>query len=374
MDALKVRIDGMEVSAGKGTTILEAAQKAGIHIPTLCYHPNLRPTGSCRVCVVEVEGSNRLAGSCHTPVEAGMVIHTRSAKVLEARKATVELLLAGHTGPCVNDYRAAHCDLHNIAAEIQAGPPRFRSRKPRCYPPEDSNPYVRRDMSKCILCGRCIGVCSDIAGKKFFSTAYRGFRSKVVVDFDEPLDKEICRDCLLCIDYCPTTALSRPGQADRAKIEPESEPDLPLKAAVDRKRAGLLPELKRAQENFHCVPQGFMADTARSMNLSPGDVYGVATFYSFLSTRPTGENVIRVCKSLPCYLKNSRKILECIEETLGIRPGETTPDGTFSLELASCIGACDRAPAMLVNGDVHGGLTPRKIAKILKSYQTGGKG
>ena len=374
MDALKVLIDGVEITGKKGTTILEAAEKAGIHIPTLCYHPNLRPTGSCRVCVVEVEGTNRLVGSCHTPIEDGMVVHTRTRKVIAARKATVELLLAGHTGPCVNDYRAAHCDLHNIASDIQTGPPRFRARKPRYYPPEDSNPYVRRDMSKCILCGRCVSVCNDIAGKKIFGTAYRGFRSKVIVDFDDALDKEICHDCLLCIDYCPTTALSRPGRTDLAKIEPKVESGLPIKATVDRRRTGLLPELKKGQENLHCVSQGFITDTAQSMDLSLSDVYGVATFYSFLTTRPTGENVIRVCKSLPCYVKNSQKILQCIEDTLGIKPGETTPDGMFSLELASCIGACDRAPAMLVNSDVHGNLTPKKIAKILKSYQPGGEG
>lgn len=374
MDALKVRIDDIETTVEKGTTILEAAEKIGIHIPTLCHHPSLRPTGSCRVCVVEVEGASRLIGSCHTPIEDGMVVRTRSRKVVAAREATVELLLAGHTGPCVNDYRAAHCDLHNIAADIQAGPPRFRARKPRYYPIEDSNPYVIRDMSRCILCGRCVSVCRDIAGKKVFGTAYRGFRSKVIVDFDNALDKEICHDCLLCIDYCPTTALSKPGRTDLVKIEPKVESVLPRKAPVDRKRTMLLPELKKGQENFHCVSQGFMTDTAQSMNLSLSDVFGVATFYSFLSTRPTGENVIRVCKSLPCYLKNSQKILHCIEDTLGIKPGETTSDGIFSLELASCIGTCDRAPAMLVNSDVHGNLTPKKIAKILKSYQPGGVG
>jgi len=109
------------------------------------------------------------------------------------------------------------------------------------------------------------------------------------------------------------------------------------------------------------------------MNLSLSDVYGVSTFYSFLSTRPTGVHVIRVCKSLPCYMKNSLTILDHLEQTLGIKPDETTPDGLFTLELASCIGACDRAPAMLVNSDVHGNLTPKKISKILKSYTPGGQ-
>jgi NADH:ubiquinone oxidoreductase subunit E len=111
-----------------------------------------------------------------------------------------------------------------------------------------------------------------------------------------------------------------------------------------------------------------MADTAESLNLTVSDVYGVSTFYSFLSTRPAGKNVIRVCKSLPCFLQGSEMILKSIEDSIEIKPGEVTRDKKFSLELANCIGACDRAPAMLVNDEVHGNLTPRKIAKILKQY------
>jgi NADH-quinone oxidoreductase subunit E len=99
-----------------------------------------------------------------------------------------------------------------------------------------------------------------------------------------------------------------------------------------------------------------------------GEVYGVATFYSFLSTRPLGTNVIRICKSLPCYMKNTQAIIESVHDAIGIGPGETTADGKFSLELTNCIGACDSAPAMLVNHDVHGNLTPKKISQVLKSY------
>jgi NADH:ubiquinone oxidoreductase subunit E len=153
-------------------------------------------------------------------------------------------------------------------------------------------------------------------------------------------------------------------------VESRKEPEFlpPVVKPPDRERKNLLPALKKAQENFHCASQGFMTDIAQSMNLSLGDVYGVATFYSFLSTKPAGANVIRVCKSLPCYLKNSHAILSCLEDLLGIRPGETTSDKLFTLELTNCIGACDRAPAMLINNDVHGSLTPKKISKILKSY------
>ncbi len=209
MGKLKAMIDGTEGSFSKGATILEAAEQLGVEIPTLCHSPDITPTGNCRICVVEVEGSARLVASCHTPISAGMVIRTRSPKVVAARKATVELLMAGHTGPCVTDGCAKDCKLHQIASDLEVGPPRFRVRRRRYYPVEEVSPYVRRDMSRCILCRRCIRACSEIAKKDVFGVAYRGFGSKVVVDFDEPLDKGVCRDCGVCIGYCPTSALAR---------------------------------------------------------------------------------------------------------------------------------------------------------------------
>jgi len=137
----------------------------------------------------------------------------------------------------------------------------------------------------------------------------------------------------------------------------------------DREREKLLALLTEEQDKSGYVPREFMAKLAQSLNIPLSDVYGVTTFYSFLSAKPLGRNVIRICKSLPCYLKNSEMIIESVAKEIGIRPGETTPDGRYSFELTNCIGACDKAPAMLVNDDVHGNLTPRKISQILKSYQ-----
>ena len=212
MADINVVIDDEKVSGPEAMTILEAASEAGINIPTLCHSPDLTPDGNCRICVVEVEGTPRLVASCHTPITEGMVIQTRSPKVLAARKTVVELLLAGHTGPCVTDECAKDCELHNLAAELEVGPPRFQVKERRSYPVETLSPYVQRDMGRCILCRRCVRACAEIAKKNVFSMAYRGFRSKVVVDCDVPLDKEECRDCGICIDYCPTSALTKPDK------------------------------------------------------------------------------------------------------------------------------------------------------------------
>lgn len=139
--------------------------------------------------------------------------------------------------------------------------------------------------------------------------------------------------------------------------------------APARLRTDLLAHLKQGQQQYGYVPREFMAQTARSMQIPLSQVYGLATFYSFLSTQPLGKYVIRICKSIPCYLKHADMIIESVSRTIGIRPGETTPDRKFSFELTNCIGACDMAPAMLLNQEIHGHLTPEKIAEILSTCQ-----
>lgn len=131
----------------------------------------------------------------------------------------------------------------------------------------------------------------------------------------------------------------------------------------------LLIALKEAQSRYGYLPHDLMREIAESLDVPINDVYGVASFYSFLVTRPAGRNVIRICKSLPCYLKDSQIIIETVAKEIGIGPGETTPDGRFSFELTNCIGLCDRPPAMLINNDAHVDLTPKKIKQILQKYK-----
>lgn len=134
-------------------------------------------------------------------------------------------------------------------------------------------------------------------------------------------------------------------------------------------RQELLSSLKRAQAEHAYLSREVMVEISRSLDIPLGDVFGVASFYSFLSERPRGRNTIMICRSVPCYLKHSEVIVQTVAEEIGIGVGETTRDGRFSFELVNCIGACDAAPAMLVNGEVHADLTPRKISRILESYR-----
>lgn len=214
--ALQLTLNGTQVSGRPGQTILELAQENGVDIPTLCHHADLSPLGACRICVVEVEGSRTLVGSCHTPITEGMVIHTHSPKVLESRRLIIELLLASHSGNCYMCDKANMCELRKIAAELDVGLPRFQVKK-HYYPLEDISPYIMRDLTKCIMCRRCVRACNEIAKQDVFAIAYRGFDSKIIVDFDQPIDKEACRDCGICIPYCPTGALSLPREKKAEK-------------------------------------------------------------------------------------------------------------------------------------------------------------
>lgn len=218
MAEVKVTLNGKQVTGREGQTILELAQENGIDIPTLCYIKGLAPTGACRVCVVEVENSRALVASCHTPIAPNMVIQTHSPKVMETRKVIIELLLASHCGSCYMCEKANVCELRQMAADHDVGLSRFHAKK-RFSQIEDVSPYIQRDMTKCILCRRCVRACREIAKKNVFDIAYRGFDSKVVVDCDKAINKEVCKDCGICLQYCPTGALSAPRKLTDKKTK-----------------------------------------------------------------------------------------------------------------------------------------------------------
>ncbi|MDP7309842.1 MAG: NADH-quinone oxidoreductase subunit NuoE [Dehalococcoidales bacterium] len=138
---------------------------------------------------------------------------------------------------------------------------------------------------------------------------------------------------------------------------------------ISPQNENILIQLKRVESQFGYIPKESITEVAQSLDLPISEIYGVATFYSFLATKPLGRNVIWVCQNLPCHLKHAETTIDNLERILGIKPGETTSDNKFSLKLTNCIGACDYAPAMLINHDLHGNLTPNKISQILKLYK-----
>lgn len=206
MEMVTITIDGQTVQAPKTATVLEAARSAGVAVPTLCYHPELRPEGACRVCMVEVEGARTLVASCVYPVNEGMVVKTNTASVREARKTVVELLLANHPPDCLSCQRNLNCELQTIAGDLGIRKIRFDGER-KHYPLDDTNPSLVRDQEKCILCGRCIRACSERQGVHVYSFVNRGFHTTVNPAFNLGLDKVACTYCGQCAAVCPTAAI-----------------------------------------------------------------------------------------------------------------------------------------------------------------------
>ena len=204
---IDITLNGSLISGHERMTILELAQKNGIYIPTLCHDPHLKPAGACRVCLVEDEKSGNLLASCVTPITSGMVINTNSEKALEARRMVVKLLLAGHPDSCIVCDKGNQCQLRKIASDLGIGHIEF-DRVRRYYQIETANPFIERDLSKCIMCGKCVRGCQEIEEIGAIDYAYRGFSIKPATALDLPLEQSICEFCGLCVSLCPVGALT----------------------------------------------------------------------------------------------------------------------------------------------------------------------
>lgn len=204
---MNVEINGTPYQFDSGLTILEACRKVGIDIPTLCYLKNLTPSGSCRICVVEVDGARTLVPSCAYPLSEGMKVRTNTERIRDARKLIVELLIANHPQDCLSCNRSLTCELQKLAQELGAEPrPQWKAR--RTYPIDASSPAIVRDANKCIICGRCVRVCEEVQGIGAIDFTKRGFETMVLPAFNEDLASTTCVNCGQCIKVCPTGALS----------------------------------------------------------------------------------------------------------------------------------------------------------------------
>ncbi len=205
-DMVTITIDGRKTSVPVGTTILAAAQQMGIHIPVLCHHPKLTVTGACRVCIVEIGGQP--VTSCTAVAEEGMEVTTASPYIEGLRRDIVDLILSDHPYDCMVCERAGDCELQELAYKYSIRQPVFQGER-RIYTKRDGNPFIERDMEKCILCGRCVKVCDEVQGVGAIDYAYKGFETKICPPFERDLDCEFCGQC---IAVCPTGALvSKPS-------------------------------------------------------------------------------------------------------------------------------------------------------------------
>jgi NADPH-dependent glutamate synthase beta subunit-like oxidoreductase len=239
-EKIKLTIDGKNVEVEKGTTVLRAAQTAGIYIPTLCYHPDLPPYGGCRLCIVEIEKMRGLPTACTTPVADGMAVTTGSPQLQELRRAFLQLILSEHPNACLTCERRERCGPYDICLRHVAVTERCVTcpanrhcelqqvtdyigieeisvpYKYRQLPVDFSRePLIRRDYNLCILCGRCVQMCADVRGIGVYSFVNRGFDTVVGTAFDKPLQESGCRFCGACVEVCPTGALMDAAAADK---------------------------------------------------------------------------------------------------------------------------------------------------------------
>jgi iron-only hydrogenase group A len=201
-----IQVNNKKIKAEKGETILSALNRNGIIIPTLCRMKDFTPTGACRMCVVEVEGRDRLVTACSQPVEEWMKIKTHSPRVITARKTIVELLLSNHPDDCLYCDRNLNCELQRLSEELNIRERRIRGRKikPRL---DQSSPAIIRELSKCILCGRCVRVCEEIITATSLDFINKGKETHVGAAMDRDFNFSSCIHCGQCVLVCPTGAL-----------------------------------------------------------------------------------------------------------------------------------------------------------------------
>jgi len=200
-------LNGRETPFEKGQVILEAARNGGVEIPTLCYLSGSSPTGACRICRVEVTGARSLMAACSTPVAAGMEVFTETDRVHQARKLNVELLLSSGKHDCMVCEKNGNCKLQDLAYFYKITDLRFEKSE-EIYPAEAENPFIVRDFSRCILCGRCVQACNEVVVNRAISLGYRGAKSKVCTGGDQPYMNSDCVFCGQCVEACPVGALT----------------------------------------------------------------------------------------------------------------------------------------------------------------------
>lgn len=206
-----ITIDGHTVEADPGSTVLEAALKTGLYIPHLCFMPGLEPYGGCRLCVVEVEGMRGLPAACTTTVFEGMVVHSDVPSVTDVRRVTAELIIADHQATCLSCTSNQRCELQRVAAYLGLDQARLRPGTRRAIR-DTSNPFFEREMSKCVMCTRCVRVCGDVRGVGAIDVISRGYDSRVAPFWDTPIADSTCESCGMCVDACPVGALRPKGE------------------------------------------------------------------------------------------------------------------------------------------------------------------
>ncbi len=385
-------VNGHRIEFEPGDTILTACQKANIHIPTLCHLDGFTPTGSCRFCVVEVEGRPTLIPSCTYPAEPNLNIQTHSARVVESRRTIIGLLLADHPGDCLACVRSDSCRLQELAAELDVRQRRSYTARPH-HELDTSSPSISRETSKCVLCGKCVRVCEEVQGVAAIGFIGRGAETIVGTVFNQGMNVSSCINCGQCTLVCPTVALHEHRDLTRvvaalrdptktvvvqhapavsvsigelAGMKAGEDADGPMVTALrklgfkyvfDTSFSADLTIMEEASEFVHRVKHGGVLPMFTSC--SPAWIKFVETFY------PDFIPNLSSCKS-------PQAMMGAIIKSYWAQKQGLKPEDIFSVSIMPCTAKKFEAARseMSRNGvaDVDAVLTTRELARLLKQH------
>src|SRR2546425_4142653 len=218
---ITLEIDGREVCVPEGTSLMRAAMEGGVSVPKLCATDSLEPFGSCRLCLVQIEGRKGFPASCTTPAEPGMKVRTQSPQLQELRRGVMELYISDHPLTCLTCSANGDCELQDMAGAVGLRDVRYGAAgaSHRDAPTDASNPYFTFESSKCIVCNRCIRACEEVQGTFALTIDGRGFGSRVSAGQMEPFFESECVSCGACVQACPTATLVEKSVIDIGQAE-----------------------------------------------------------------------------------------------------------------------------------------------------------
>ena len=397
MELIALRIDGHDAQVPPGTTVLEAAQALDIAIPTLCWLPEVKASGFCRICVVEVEGYPNLLPACGLPVQDGMVVNTQTRKVIESRRMSVELLVAQHPLRCLTCYRNGKCTLQQLAARYGIQQARFFRREAAGNGAEtlavvdDRSPAIVHDPSLCILCGLCIEACRTTQAVDVIDFAYRGMKRTVQPAFGQSLHEVECTACGQCIQVCPVNAFYEKNDAGRVQQALQDPAFHVVGILAPLVGIAIGEEFGQAAEPLHGQLVAVLKTLGFDAVFDAGvgaDVFLLEESYEFLTRMKGGAQLPMLSSASPAWVKYSEHFypeklpllssckspvqsLAALVKTYYAKQAALSPEQIFTVSLTPCTAEkFERTrPETMVEGypAVDACLTTKELASLLKS-------